>query len=270
MLPNLVIIGAMKSGTLSLHKYLSLHPEISMAPIHELDYFVEERNWSRGLDWYKSIFTKPARITGERSTSYTKYPTFKGVPERMSMLIPGAKLIYCIRDPLTRLVSQYVHWYARRYENEPFEAAIRRNNFENEYIYYSRYYFQLEQYLKCFPESQIQVISLEDMARDRLGTLRQVFEFLNVDPSFQHDDFTKVHHKSSELRRATLFRLRFGKLRGMYRLSKTYPWLFERHVKRPKIGKELHGELLAIFREDLEKIKPYLAVEPLKAEMKVS
>jgi len=43
-LPNLVIIGAMKSGTTSLHGYLDLHPQISMSSVKELNFFILEFN----------------------------------------------------------------------------------------------------------------------------------------------------------------------------------------------------------------------------------
>ena len=49
MLPNLLIIGAMKCGTTSLHNYLNLHPECYMQQEKELDYFIEKRNYKKGL-----------------------------------------------------------------------------------------------------------------------------------------------------------------------------------------------------------------------------
>ena len=52
-LPNLIVIGAQKCGTSVLHYYLSLHPEVSMSKPKELNFFIEERNWPRGVDWYK-------------------------------------------------------------------------------------------------------------------------------------------------------------------------------------------------------------------------
>src|SRR5687767_10224357 len=73
MLPNLVVIGAMKSATSSLHHYLNLHPEISMSETKELDFFVEDKNWPRGIEWYESQFSA-ARIRGESSPNYTAYP----------------------------------------------------------------------------------------------------------------------------------------------------------------------------------------------------
>ena len=66
-LPNLFIIGAMKSGTTSLHHYLAEHQRIFMSELKEPGYFVEELTWSRGRDWYLSLFAEAgdAAIVGE-------------------------------------------------------------------------------------------------------------------------------------------------------------------------------------------------------------
>jgi len=58
--PNLFLVGAMKSGTTSLHNYLDLHPEIYMwrDPWKEPRYFVKEANLKRGLDWYLGLFSE--------------------------------------------------------------------------------------------------------------------------------------------------------------------------------------------------------------------
>jgi len=62
----------------------------------ELHYFVFERNWPKGIEWYKSNFRGSARIHGEASPSYTNYPFFKGVAQRMHAILPEAKLIYIL------------------------------------------------------------------------------------------------------------------------------------------------------------------------------
>jgi hypothetical protein len=61
-LPNLIVIGAQKSGTTSLHYYLGFHPEIFVAEEKELDCFSEERCWSKGIDWYSAHFRANTRI----------------------------------------------------------------------------------------------------------------------------------------------------------------------------------------------------------------
>ena len=108
-LPNLIIIGAQKCGTTSLHYYLNLHPQILMSREKELNFFITERNWSKGVDWYRSQFVEKAEIYGESSPNYTDYIRFGGVPERMYSVVPDARLIYILRDPIERIVSHYVH-----------------------------------------------------------------------------------------------------------------------------------------------------------------
>lgn len=258
MLPNLLIIGAMKCATVSLHHYLGLHPQIAMPPLVELDYFVAERNWQRGLDWYQSNFPVQAEVVGERSTAYAKYPSFKGVPERIHRLIPQARFIYCVRDPVDRIVSHYVHWVSRGYEKRGFIQAICDGFPKNPYIYYSMYSMQVDRYLEFFPPSQILLIGLDQMKRDRRAALRMIFEFLGVDPDFSHPDFDRVLHQSSEKRRSTWVRTRFGRMRGMYRLEIVFPWLFERPVPRPQVSESLRSQLWEVLGEEMQKIQPFL------------
>lgn len=256
MLPNLVIIGAMKCATVSLHKYLALHPQICMSHIHEIDFFVEELNWSRGTAWYESHFKESAQIMGERSTSYTKYPMFTGVPARMHNLLPEAKLIYSVRDPIRRIVSHYRHWYHRRYENRGFAEALT-NLRENHYVETSMYYMQLEQYLAYYSAANILVISVEDLAQKRKESLTKVFQFLGIDTSFEHEDFFQVHHRSSELTRSTELKLRLANMRGVHRLERILPWLFERPVERPVLTESLQQALVDVLHDDVEKLRAF-------------
>ena len=87
--PNLFVIGAMKSGTTSLHAYLGSHPQIFMCPEKEPSFFAKETISSRGEDWYLKLFaaagSKP--VIGESSTAYSRIPLFPGVPERIALLV---------------------------------------------------------------------------------------------------------------------------------------------------------------------------------------
>ena len=247
----------MKCGTVSLHRYLSCHPEIFMPPLVELDFFVKERNWQKGLDWYESHFPEQAKVIGERSTAYSKYPDFKGIPERVHRLIPHAKLIYIIRDPVERIVSQYIHWFARGYENRSFADAIHHDFPNNSYIYYSRYYLQLEQYLEFFPIANILVLKLEDMAKERRGYLKSIFKFLEVDPEFDNPEFYNEYHKSIEKSRATRLSYYLKQVRGMHRLEKYFPSLFRKPIIRPQLSETLREKIREVVSDDLEKINSY-------------
>ena len=161
VLPNLIVIGAAKCGTSSLHYYMNLHPQISMSKEKELRFFVEEKNWHKGTEWYQSNFTGRTKIRGESSPVYTQYPHYAGVPKRMCSLIPEAKLIYIVRDPIERITSHYTMSYLNGKETRSMSDALADSN--NRYINDSKYYMQLEQYLQYYPTSQILIVTLEEL-----------------------------------------------------------------------------------------------------------
>lgn len=200
VLPNLIIIGAMKCATTSLHYYLGLHPQISMSKSKELDFFVLERNWPKGKAWYESNFKAEAKVRGESSPNYAICQVFRGVPERMHALIPDAKLIYMVRDPLERMISHYLHEYTRGAEHRPAAEALG-DAANNRYLYRSLYYQQLRRYLGYFPKANIMVLTQEDLYEARRDTLRKVFNFLDVDPNFDCPKFSSLKHTSAYKRR---------------------------------------------------------------------
>lgn len=212
MLPNLVVVGAQKAGTTSLHKYLDRHPEIAMSERKELDFFAGPGwEWERGLSWYESHFTRSAPVMGESSPSYSAFPWVEGVPERMRAVIPDAKLIYLVRDPVDRMVSEYLHLRAGGHETRPMDEVFSHPRMpESGYVVKGRYHMQLERYLEHYPPEQILVLAHEDLLSDRSATLCRVFSFLGVARNFESPAFAQTHNRA-ELptwsRRTRAFRL---------------------------------------------------------------
>lgn len=194
-LPNLVIIGAAKCGTTSLHYYLSLHPEIFMSEIKEPRFFVDAPEpfgrWSRGIDWYRGLFTTNAPVCGEASPAYTSWPTRDGVVERMYGLIPRAKLLYLVREPMEKLRSAYLMASRRAVTTGSFSDFLESSSGER-VRHGARYGTQLRQYLQRFPKDQIAVVESASLLEDRLATLKKIFRFLAVDADFQSPLF---HHR---------------------------------------------------------------------------
>jgi hypothetical protein len=260
MLPNLIVIGAMKCGTTSLHRYLGAHPQVFMSATKELNFFIEEATWSRGLEWYSSRFPTDRPIRGESSPSYAHYPYFDGVPERMRSVVPDAKLIYLIRDPVERIVSHWIHDAASGRESRRLEeclADVERSG----YVMASRYFAQLERYLRWYPIERILVVRLEDLERSREETLERVFQFLGVDVSFRSADFGRVEHRSSEKRRLTSLGRRFrasapGRALARLpdplgrRLARVVERPLSEAVERPGLAFELRERVLASLRPD--------------------
>ena len=180
--PNLFVIGAMKSGTTSLHHYLNLHPDIFMSDPKELWYFVQEKNWPRGEAWYLDHFrqAKDAAYRGESSADYTMFPIYRGVPERLHGFAPAARLIYIMREPVQRAISHYWYDVQASGEKRRMTEAVGR---EEKYVYYSDYALQLERYYRFFPRQQIYPLSFESLVTDPAGAMSAIFTWLGLDPA---------------------------------------------------------------------------------------
>jgi Sulfotransferase domain len=180
-LPDFLVIGAMKAGTTSLHHYLAAHPQVFMPKVKELDFFTEELGWGRGWDWYRRQFAAAdadIKAVGEASTSYTKYPRYRGTAELIGRHLPNARLIYVVRDPFERIRSHYQHNVAIGQEERPIDDAVKLNPV---YIDYSRYAMQIERYLMFFDRSQMLLLTSENLRFKREETIRTVLEFIGVD-----------------------------------------------------------------------------------------
>jgi hypothetical protein len=261
-LPNLIVIGAQKCGTSVLHYYLSLHPEVSMSKPKELNFFIEERAWPRGVDWYRAHFDPDAHVRGEASPNYTAFPQHQGVPERMHSVIPEAKLIYLVRDPLERIAAHWVHNFAKRREKGTLAETLLHPN--TSYVTRSMYAMQLERYLAVYPKQQVMVLQQSELRNERIETLRRVFEFVGVDAAFNHPRFEQERHKTSGKTRATRLAVRLERM-GRSRRGRMLPsnfWLvlddrlpLRRQIKRPDVRAALPPDALAELRADAERLR---------------
>jgi sulfotransferase family protein len=199
VLPNFLIIGAAKSGTTSLYRYLRDHPQVFMAQSKELKFFTSRTRWGFGPGWYARQFSDAdgAVAIGEASPSYTRYPQHRGVPERIAQVLPDARLVYLIRHPIERIRSHYLHRVLQGKERAPLDQAVLK---DPSYLDTSRYAMQIEQYLEWFARAQLLVITAEALRRDRLETLRRVWEFLGVDAGWRPPELEREYNRTGELR----------------------------------------------------------------------
>ena len=264
-LPNTIIIGAMKCGTTSLHDYLSYHPSISMSRRKETNFFVHHQNWSKGLGWYRSHFPEAKAVVGESSPNYARYPVFPGVAERMHRVVPDAKLIMCVRDPIKRMVSHYIHSYSLGRENRPLETAFRQRE-NNPYLLCSSYFYQLEQYLRFYDPEQIKLVVLEELDQNPAAALTEVFGFLGVDPSYHDERFLSASKKmpaASTRRRSPLKSWIIRKrIKGFYWLERNTPWVFGRPIPKPELSAELREELRERLAPDVAALRDFSAAVP--------
>jgi Sulfotransferase domain len=265
-LPNLLIIGAAKSGTTSLHHYLSLHPEIFMSEIKELKFFHDPRCLDR-LDLYATFFTRDAPVRGESTTTYTWHPLAPAVPERIRASIPQVKMIYLVRDPVERAISMYVEARAGGRETRPFEEALwDAGDPYNRYVATGKYATQLEQYTKLFPLEQLLIIDQADLLTRRGETLQRVFRFLEVDDSFispGFDELSNVRETKRRWRRLGLS-LKRSRLADAVRLAPpgARRVLFgparrvaRARTKTPPVDSKMRHRLRAEFKDEVEGLR---------------
>ncbi|CAN5561581.1 sulfotransferase [soil metagenome] len=261
-LPNLIVIGAQKCGTSGLHYHLGLHPEVSMSKQKELNFFIEERAWPRGADWYRGHFDPRAKVRGEASPNYTAYPQHLGVPERIHSVVPDAKLIYMLRDPLDRIAAHWVHNYAKRREKGTLASTLSHPN--TSYLVRSQYHMQLQQFLRHFPLEQIMVIDQADLRERRADLLREIFTFIGADPDFSHPGFEREPHATSRKTRASRWAVKMERM-SKTRAGRVLPpkvWFaiderlpMRKPIERPDVREALGPEALRALREDAERLR---------------
>ncbi len=185
-LPNFVVIGAMRSGSTSLYKYLQVHPQVFM-PRKEIHFF--DRRWDRGVDWYLTRFEGHAGqpAVGEATPTYLADPL---ALERMAQTIPEARLLAILRDPVERAYSHYWMEHARQRDLRTFEQAVadeigqRPDTPPSDYLARGQYQRQLVQVCSRFPRQRLFVVLLDDLRDQPRETYAGVCRFLEVDDLF--------------------------------------------------------------------------------------
>jgi Sulfotransferase domain len=197
-LPDFLILGAQKAGTTALYAYLRWHPQITGPSFKEVSFF--DRHYARGERWYRAHMpVRRSGIVGEASPSYLFHPS---APERVARMLPGARLIALLRNPVDRAFSHYQHEVALGREELPFEDALAREDermagevermlrdpayfsyawWNYTYAARGRYAEQLERWFRSFPSEQLLVLLTDELAADTGATYERVLEFLGVD-----------------------------------------------------------------------------------------
>ena len=198
MRPGFLIIGAQRCGTTSVYRYLTRHPGVAAAAAKEVHFFDLQHHL--GPEWYFDQFPGGAALTGEASPYYLFHPL---AAERAAALVPDAKIVILLRDPVARAISHYHHTLKREGEPLPLEdaiaaeaerlagqttrmrrdpgyhSAIHRNR---SYLARGRYAWQIEHWREHFPSDQMLVLDSDVLFDDPGPGLTALEEFLGLEP----------------------------------------------------------------------------------------
>ena len=198
-LPDFLGLGVQKGGTTTLHHLLERHPSVFLPPLKEVHYF--SLHFAEGEAWYRNQFASavPEHRCGEITPYYLFHPE---VPKRVHALLPKARLIVLLRDPVERALSQYFHSRRLGLEPLPLKDAMdaeaerlrgapeqlqapegrHRSHQEHSYLSRSCYQEQLPRWQFLFPAEQLLVLRSEDLFEQPSGIWDRVLRFLELDP----------------------------------------------------------------------------------------
>jgi hypothetical protein len=239
-LPEFLCIGAMRCGTTSLWEMLGQHERTFLPDRKELHFF-DNRNgfYDQGIEAYARYFEPagPDQVPGETTPCYL---FFEEACERIHQVLPDARLLVILRDPVARARSHY--WYSVRmgYESLSFERALSAeagrlatcdpdalNRFS--YVARGRYVDQLQRFASRFQREQIHVLFLEDLKAQPAEVMRAVFAHLGL-----------------ELPKAGLFRRAGERNKGVHPRNIKLHWIMQR--SRDWTGKSMAPHKRAVRR----------------------
>jgi hypothetical protein len=289
--PNLFIVGAAKGGTTTLHYALDQHAQVYMSKKKEPGYFVwpeenlqfinngklitEPRFLVNHLDDYLKLFEdgKEKLMRGESSTTYLFF--YEKAIANLKRIHPdpeNIKIVICLRNPVDRAFSQYMHKLRDGAESLTFEEALEKeqwrkeNNWHFDYQYVQRgmYFEQVKAYLDNF--KNVKIYLSEDLRNDASGVVSSLEEFLGIEKTpLEFGDAlnvsgeAKIESLNKFLKKENIFKKVIGglipkSLRRRMRL-KVQSTVYKYNLEKKEMLPETHDRLKKIFHDDVLKLQ---------------
>ncbi len=196
-LPNLILLGAQKSGSTAVYDWLSQHPDIFGNPaMKDFPFFCDPRYYERGPDWFAEHFR------GQHAESYILHGyvhyLFLGseIAQRLHKFNPELRLIVLLRNPVERAFSGWLQACKTGHETDSvFASALQPDRNDQlhslhdrvyrSYLSHGLYGKQLQQYLRVFPREQIHIELYESVQQNPAALCERLFTFLGIDHGFR-------------------------------------------------------------------------------------
>ena len=281
-LPNFVIIGAARSGTTSLYRYLSEHPDVFTSPVKETNYFAweaerpaegsapipEQMYPIRVAAAYRALFDEVSgqRAIGEASPRYLHVP---GVPERLAAELPDVRLVAILREPARRAYADYMVRRRKGIESRSFEALIEAEAphmhdpplpGSRPILHHGLYHAHLRRWLAAVPRDRLLVLLYDDLAADPGDLFARLCRFLGI-AEISTKDSTVRHGPAGLARSPALDRVINGRLARSARsllpavvrgpARRLVRWTRRQNTHRPEMPSGLRVRLAELYRDDI-------------------
>ena len=289
-MPNFLLIGAAKSGTSSMYRYLDEHPEIYMSPNKEPNFFAYE-GWQPdfcgpgdaeattnkrsvvNLEAYQALFegVSGEKAIGEASTFYLYIPE---TPKRIKHYIPDAKLIAILRHPVDRAYSFYLHLRRDGREGtKDFYQALQQEEKRKSkhwspvwrYTEFGFYSVQLQRYFDTFDRHQLKIYLYEDLQKNPVALIQDICQFIGVNDSYVPN--TSVRYNKSDRVQKSRLVYNFSAKPNLLKdtLKPLIPEPLRKSImegikksnqdKPQPLDPELRQQLIPLFQDDILKLQ---------------
>jgi len=273
--PNFFIVGAPRSGTTSLYENLKKIPGIYLSKIKEPEYFspnCSKRNKIVRIVDKKKYLTLFVDVNdesaiGEASTSYLEDPDS---PKLIHEVVPNARIIVSLRNPIERAYSHYLIHRRGNIEKQSFHEAIRKilKKYDpltsNHYLHAGLYSKQLLQYINTFGKKNIKILIFEEFIKNKRKGFQDILSFLNIKFNLDNLDYEAFHSfelPKGKIATKILHSNKIKKIAGKLIPTDNRQILKEKllmNTDKPQMMNEDRKMLEDFYKEDVKELKNIL------------
>lgn len=302
----LIVGGTTKAATTSLFAYLSAHPTICAASFKETRFFLDSNyplpskfRFKGDVEEYNQLFTD-CEENQIRLESTPDYLYCSSALERIAAFLPNAKLVFSLREPISRLVSWYrfavqigrlpkslnFDDYAEGLLTDTKQGKVFKDTNPSDFPQYMQalqqgcYSEYLKRYYDIIGEQRIYTLFFEELAENPLNVLNDICHFAGIHPDFYSDYIFKVTNRTETMRNSGLhnryrtFRFKVRKwthnkpiihkpLRAMRKaIEPLYLSLNTRTEEAVSISDKTQSKLIAYFKPDVEILSELIGKKP--------
>jgi len=251
-----------------------------MSPVKEPNYFSRSiipddyifapiRNEEQYLKLFSNV--KDEKAIGEASAIYLQD---EKAPFLIHKIIPNAKIIIMLRDPVERAFSHFNHYKSIGFENRTFRKALDENlkgidkTSGKDYVGAGMFYDQVRRYVSTFGKNNVKIVLFDEFSKNTSNQVKEIFHFLNISSKLPKEieniynqySYTRGKLSQSILKSTKITKISRELVPEQIRIKLREKVLFKKSDK-PIIQEHDKNFLKQIYKNDLKKLSEFLNIE---------
>lgn len=284
-LPTFLIIGVQKAGTTSIYHYLKQHPQIYMGP-KETNFLFQD--WQKyppknqqtkqvcTFERYCELFENAGDELAIGDVSPNCLFNYQRSTEAIERYVPNAQIIAILRNPAERAYSDYLMHVREALKSKTMDLSeqIKYKPKQSHTLRKGLYYLPVQYLFDRFNKEKINIYLYEDLRRDSVEFMQDMYRFIGVDSTFipnvnnkyqvaavpKVETINRILQKKNPLR--TFFASSLRLVLPLEKRQAIRSYLIKSNYKKkeksPSLSPELRQELIEYYREDILKLQDLL------------